>query len=192
MSYLVFDTETTGFPRKELPAKHPEQARVIQIAALLLDDNFKERACFHTLIKPDGWTISEGAQKVHGISMEDCEKWGLPIEAAKVCFISLLELCQFTIAHNRKFDSQMLDIEGVNISNSLAFCTMDAMTDICRLPSARGGYKWPKLHEAYSYCFPGETIDKAHDALSDCRACARIFKWLRDREAMSQLNISVA
>lgn len=198
MSYLIFDTETTGFPRKDLPANHPEQARVIQLAALLLDEQFKERACFHTLIKPDGWTISPGAQAVHGISNEDCELYGIPIKFALKSFLSLERQSSCNVAHNLKFDNNMLNLEYAAEENDsfnevlnhypklikriADFCTMEATTDICKLPSKRGGYKWPKLKEAYLHCF-GEELQDAHDALADCRACAKIFRWLKERDS---------
>jgi len=183
--YLVFDTETTGFPRKDLPVSHPDQARVIQIAALLLDENFKERACFHTLIKPDGWKISPGAQAVHGITLEDCQTYGITIERALRVFDSLYQNASTIVAHNVKFDKQMISLEGIEFVGQIEFCTMEMMTDICKLPSARGGFKWPKLKEAYQHAFQEELQD-AHDALADCRACVRLFKWLREREVVSQ------
>jgi hypothetical protein len=53
---------------------------------------------------------------------------------------------------------------------------MKASTDLCKLPSQfkRGGYKWPKLQEAYKHFF-GEEFASAHDAMADLRACRRVF-----------------
>ena len=59
------------------------------------------------------------------------------------------------------------------------FCTMKSTTDICRIPSPRGGYKWPKLGEAYKHFF-GEELQGAHDAMNDVRAAMRIYFHLKN------------
>ena len=43
---LVFDTETTTFPSPKLAASHPYQARIVQLAWVLLDEQFKEKPSF--------------------------------------------------------------------------------------------------------------------------------------------------
>lgn len=180
--YLIFDTETTGFPDKRLPPEHPAQARIVQFAALLLDENFQEIESFKHLIKPDGWTISPGAQAVHKITMEMCEKDGLPIKEVINKFIKLSDQSVFRIAHNLHFDKQMVEIELALLNSVAVFkitdiCTMLATTPVCCLAGKFGKYKWPKLIEAYYILFK-ERFDYAHDAMADVRACARVFKWL--------------
>lgn len=192
MSYLIFDTETTGFPSKELPSSHPAQARIIQIAWLVLDEQFKEVSCFKYLVKSEGkWTISQGAQAAHGISQQDCDKYGEQISLIMPLFYAAFMNAKKVVAHNIRFDSQLIDIElnnhdtlkgeGLNWNGPSCVCTMNAMTPICKLPSksGRAGYKWPKLMEAYEYCFK-ESFKGAHDALADVRATARVLKWLVD------------
>jgi hypothetical protein len=51
---------------------------------------------------------------------------------------------------------------------------MLAMTKKCNLPGRFGKPKWPKLQEAYKWCFNKE-FDKAHDAMADIRACKEVF-----------------
>ena len=182
--YLVFDTETTGFPLKDKPADYPGQARIVQLAALLLDENFKERACLNTLIRPSGWTISAGAQQAHGITQEDCQNYGVPIEVALKFFDFLLSGTEVLIAHNISFDNQLLNIEyelaGVQRKVTDEYCTMHKTTNICKLQGKQPGkYKWPKLEEAYWHFF-SEKLEGAHDALVDVRACARIYKRLQE------------
>lgn len=180
--YLIFDTETTGFPSKDLPANHPNQARIVQLAALLLDDKFEERGSIYCLIQPTNWVISQGAFQQHGITIEECKKYGVELNHAIYLFCQLLNNAEVLIAHNIKFDSQLLDIEFINagiVSKDYSqFCTMEATTDICKIPSKRGGYKWPKLSEAYKHLL-GEELIGGHDALVDVRACAKIFKHLK-------------
>jgi len=61
---------------------------------------------------------------------------------------------------------------------------MQLMTPICKLPSQRQTFKWPKLQEAYNFCFK-EDFKGAHDALSDVRATARVLRWLVDNRHVS-------
>lgn len=177
--HLIFDTETSGFPNNSLPADHPDQAHIVQLACVLLDDSMQEIACFKSLIYPDGWTISPGAQAVHHISQEMCENYGITLEAALVVFNEMLSVSKILIAHNIKFDKQMLEIERQLEYPGELFCTMEASTALCKLPSKiPGKYKWPKLKEAYKLLLGKELGNDAHDALVDCRACVEIYKHL--------------
>lgn len=186
MNYLFFDTETTGFPLNDVAPRAIGQARIIQLAAVLLDNNLKERACFSTLIKPEGWEVQPGAQSVHGISTEDCEDYGIPIDDALRVFQRMEAQAGVRIAHNISFDNRMLGLELYKGTSSFDFCTMQVMTNKCQIESKRGGFKWPKLKEAFKYCF-GTELENAHDALADVRACIKIFQWLK-----SQNDLSVA
>ena len=181
--YLIFDTETTGFPSKDLPKTHPAQARIIQLAWIVLDEQLKEVAAFKCLIRSNNlWKISSGAQQAHGISQQECDKYGLNIDFVLPLFIDAHHSAKRVIAHNLRFDSQLVDIEAgaqIGWQEPKHICTMQLMTPICKLPSMRMTYKWPKLQEAYQYCFK-EEFKGAHDALNDVRATARIFKWLVD------------
>lgn len=202
--YLIFDTETSGFPSASIPATHPDQARIVQLAWLLLDEEFKERASFCSLIRiSPSVKIHEGAHKAHGISEKDCYEYGIEQEAAISPFFQLAERCK-VIAHNLKFDYQMMQIEYEILMRSSyyhfpsEFCTMQAMTPICKLPFANskrgyGGqqYKWPTLQEAHQHCF-GEEFEGAHDALADVRACARVFKWLKEKQIATVAKLQEA
>lgn len=193
---LVFDTETSNLPQNNIPLDHPAQARIVQFGCLMLDENFKERASFCSLIKPDGWQIQPGAQSVHGISQEECIRYGLPIEQVFDMFFSLYHLCDIKVAHNKRFDGQLINIEcsllsKFEIDTDEHYCTMQLMTPICQLPSKRGGYKWPKLAEAYKHCTGHEMVN-AHGALADCRATAEIFKWLCSNKHVSIAQLVIA
>jgi DNA polymerase III epsilon subunit-like protein len=183
--YLIFDTETTGFFKKELPYDHPDQGRIVQLGALLLDKEFKEVSCFYTLIQPDGWNISPGAQAVHGITIEQCKKYGMPIGDAMRILSSMYDKSVHVVAHNLNFDSTMIDVEHA-LLGAISFnweedglCTMLNTTDLCCIPkpSGRSGNKWPKLVEALDVLLK-QKLDKAHDAMADCKGCADLFKWL--------------
>lgn len=139
---------------------------------------------------PTGKTIASGAQAAHGISTEECNKYGEFIENIMPLFNSHLLRAELVVAHNINFDSQLINIENegneitIDWSHRKFLCTMQLMTPICKLPSQRQTYKWPKLQEAYQYCFK-EDFKGAHDALADVRATARVLRWLFDNRHVS-------
>lgn len=192
--YLILDTETSGLPLFNAPANDPNQAHIVQLACILLDESFEEKACFNALIKPQLFhTIHPKAQEAHGISIEDCHKYGMPIKDALSVFIGMFYKATTRVAHNIKFDRQLYEIDHklafdahpIAYEQASLFCTMNATTPICKLPKKNnwgaGSYKWPRLEEAYLHIF-NEPMINAHDALADVRACARIFKWLMSNE----------
>jgi DNA polymerase III epsilon subunit-like protein len=188
MKYLIYDCETSGFPLKGVDAKHPKQACVIQLAAAQFDEDFTLKKELYSLIKlPSGKVIDPGAQAVHGIRWDDCntkgrEPFDVFLELGEMMIESDNHIC-----HNKKFDDTMCEIEFnklnmLNMYLTQGFCTMELMTDICKLPHVRKNsfgtpYKWPKLKEAYKFIF-GEEPASQHDSLGDIKATAKIFQWL--------------
>lgn len=200
MSYLIFDTETTGFYNPKLAATAAGQARVAQLAAIKLDKDFNEVGRLNTLIKPNGhWKMSEGAEGVHGISQQDCELRGRELEQVMSEFCGLSVNCDYLICHNFGFDGKLLEIELAHLSQigmtAIPICTMDLMTPICKLPFATGRpkygqkYKWPKLEEALSF-IGGKVEGTWHDAMTDVLACAEIFKWLVSKGHIKDITIN--
>ena len=182
--YLIFDTETSGLPNKFLPPNDANQARVVQLAAVMLDSTYKEVASLNCLIRPEGFNISKEAENIHGISKVKAMQFGVSSVSAIKLFVEFAKGAHKIIAHNIKFDKTLLDIEFSNHNITFAwmeskmFCTMLSTTNICKLPKkVNGGFKWPKLSEAYRHFFNEELVN-GHDALTDVRATARIFKHL--------------
>jgi len=185
------DVETTGF-KKNGPLIQDGQARIIQIAMLLCDEDGKHMSEFSTLIKPDGWTISEGAQKVHGISMETCEAYGIPMKTALKTVHEMMRQSKLLIFHNAAFDWSLFEIEyayaGVEPPRIERFCTMLASMNICNLPGQYGKPKWPKLAEALPIMCGRELGDGAHDAMIDTKGCKDLFFELKRRGMTPRLQ----
>lgn len=182
---LFIDTETTGFFKKG-PTKQDGQARVCQLAMLATDNDGKSLAEFSFLIKPDNWTINPKASEIHGFDDELCEKNGIPSGLAITLFQEMAEKSDLIIAHNKQFDSKMMDIElAYNMQpyrpQNKWICTMLRSMNICKIPGRYGDYKWPKLNEALKELCGREMGDEAHDALWDTRACRDIFFALVER-----------
>ena len=188
--YLFFDTETTGlaYKAKQLTPEDPNYPRIMQIAALLLDSKFNPIAQYSTLVKLEPHVqVDPKAQEAHGITKEDCEKYGVPAEIALMMFQSFAKNAQHFCGHNVEFDCDMITAEeralfakqGIIPVGYSKICTMELMTPICKLPHARwkNQYKWPKLNEAYKHVF-GREFEDAHDALADVRASIDLYKWI--------------
>lgn len=181
----IFDTETTGFPA-QAPLDSPSQPHIVQLAAIQLDRDWTVRNQFSVLIYPEGFdSIPEKAQAVHGIRIQDLQSFGIPRKTALSMLVNMVKSSSRVIGHNLSFDTRLVQIAMARIQKEcpielveFGFCTMQAMTDICRLPGRfPGKYKWPKLQEAYLHCY-GKEFEKAHDALADVLATRDIFRWL--------------
>lgn len=191
MAYSISDTETTGF-KKAGQLVQIGQARIVQVAMLLCDEEGNHMTEFSTLIKPDGWTISEGAQAVHGISMEKCERYGIPMKTALKTIHEIMRQSKLLIFHNEDFDWGLFQIEyayaGVEPPPINRYCTMLSSMNICNLPGKYGKPKWPKLAEALPILCGKELGDGAHDAMIDTKGCKDLFFELKRRGLTPQLQ----
>lgn len=186
--YLFFDTETTGKANFKLPSLHPSQPRIVQLAAMLTDDEGAVKGEYNALIKPNGWSIPLEASAIHGITTEECEKYGVEIKSVLAVFNMWLKLSPTPVAHNSDFDTFVINGETDRLeknslfANSECYCTMKASTNIVKLPSTFGkGYKWPTLQELHKFLF-GVNFEDAHDAMSDVKACAKCMFELKKRQ----------
>lgn len=184
---LVFDTETTGKYLFNLPVDDLRQPKLVQLGAMLIGDDFKVRAELNVIISEFDRTIPKEASDVHGITEEIADTFGISESRVLNIFFDLLCKAKIIVAHNIDFDIGVIRSAFCargrphQIMGKERFCTMKAMTDICKIPGPYG-HKWPTLQEAYRFAF-GETFDGAHDAMADVRACARLYRWIQHREA---------
>ncbi len=181
--YLFIDTETTGKALHKCPPDHPDQPRIVQLAAILYSQDRRVAAEFNCLIKPEGWTIPAEATDIHGITTAQCEAFGLKIGTALGVLCQFIKRAQLLVAHSMGFDSLVIHSELCRLKNAdlLAvfmqierYCTMEGSTNILKLPGKYGDYKWPKLAEAYRY-FTGTELQGAHDASADTKGCAAVY-----------------
>lgn len=190
MSLLFIDTETNGLPDMNKRASDPSQPHIVQFAATVVNEAGFVVDEHNILVKPEGWEISPEMSAIHGVTQEMALADGLPEVMVAKLALGLIEESSMLVAHNLQFDKFLVRIllqrAGLLTDDMDAwwkalpvFCTMRATTDICKIPSERGGWKWPKLIEAHQHAF-GEGFDGQHDALADVKACLRIYHWLMD------------
>ena len=182
--YLIFDTETTGLPKRwDAPITDTDNwPRCIQIAWQLHDamGNCIEHQDY--LVKPDGFNIPYDAEKIHGISTELAEEQGLPLHEVLEKFNAVLHKTTFIVGQNLKFDLNIMGAEFVrlDIANPLQerpvldTCT-EHTAELCQIPGGRyGRFKLPTLTELHQYLF-NKPFAEAHNATADVEATTRCF-----------------
>lgn len=189
MNTLFFDTETTGKYDWKLPPDHPSQPHLVQLAAVLLDNEGKERAGLNLLVKPEGFSISQEVTAIHGISEDIANSCGVSIKNVAYLFNALCYQADLLVAHNIDFDrSIMLSVFirnqiGHRLNKMNRYCTMKSATPIVKAvrPGVTGdhAFKWPSLTECMAFFFQEDFSSQAHNALADVVACSRVYQALK-------------
>jgi len=202
---LVYDKETTGIPLWSQPSEHPDQPRIIQVAAELVDvDTRTTLESMNFIIKPEGWTISDEIAEMTGITQDIALRDGVPIGTVLPLFFDLYARATIgRVGHNETFDARMVRIEmmkaGIYSEEQLdawktgaAFDTCTQSTKIVNLPptekmlaAKRKNPKPPNLEEAYEF-FTGLKLEGAHNASVDVMACKAIYFALQDYNASTK------
>lgn len=197
MPTLIFDTETTGLSVFKESSSHPDQPHIVQLAAILEDDDGNIRSMLNCIIKPDGkWQMAPEALAVHGITPEIAERYGLLEKEVYSLFWDLLSKADTLVAHNLSFDFFMLRIAAKR--NELPepkdfpikkFCTVAESKNIIQLPPTEkmmmagiNGFKSPNLNEAYRH-FYGADVVGAHNAMNDAKHCRKIYHAIKKTNA---------
>ncbi|WP_338357846.1 DNA polymerase III subunit alpha, partial [Yeosuana marina] len=182
--YLIFDTETTGLPKRwDAPITDVDNwPRCIQIAWQLHDamGNCIEHQDY--LVQPDGFNIPYDAEKIHGISTELAQEQGIPLVEVLEKFNKALSKTKFVVGQNVKFDLNIMGAEFVreDIANPLQeLPVLDTCTEhtasLCQIPGGRyGKFKLPTLTELHEFLFK-VPFAEAHNATADVEATTRCF-----------------
>lgn len=182
---LIWDTETTH--------KIPQQANLVQLAGMLEDfESGTIISQVDLLVRPDGWIIPEEATKIHGISQEMADEFGL--ELSNVCYV-FYDLCRradIIVAHNIQYDQIVMtkaladaELTPIPWEKRILRCTMKTGTRYVKSPPFRNGsYKWPTLTESMQH-FYKRGVEKAHNALFDTDACRLIHHALYNEGAFN-------
>ncbi len=198
--YLIFDTETTGLPKRwNAPISEVDNwPRCVQLAWQLHDElgNLLERQDF--LIVPDGYDIPYDAEQIHGISTELATKKGIPLDEALLKFKSVLDKTKFLVGQNVGFDINIMGAELYRLqveTNLGTLPVLDTCTEetakLCQLPGGRGGkFKLPTLTELHQYLF-NQPFTEAHNATADVEATTRCFLELVRRRAFTKEQLDV-
>ncbi|MGB5229025.1 MAG: DNA polymerase III subunit alpha [Eudoraea sp.] len=198
--YLIFDTETTGLPKRwNAPVSDTDNwPRCIQIAWQLHDalGNLLDRQDY--LIQPEGFNIPYDAEKIHGISTELAQEKGNPLAEVLEKFNDALTKTKFVVGQNVGFDINIMGAEFYRADLKtllgelpvLDTCTEHTAT-LCKLPGGRGGkFKLPTLTELHQYLFK-TPFAEAHNATADVEATTRCFLELVRRKQYTKGQLDV-
>ncbi|WP_452232355.1 DNA polymerase III subunit alpha [Lacinutrix sp. MEBiC02595] len=198
--YLIFDTETTGLPKRwDAPITDTDNwPRCIQIAWQLHDAMGNCIESQDYLVQPEGFNIPYDAEKIHGISTELAQEQGVPLATVLEKFNEALGKTKFVVGQNVKFDLNIMGAEFVrgNVVNPLQeLPVLDTCTEhtasLCELPGGRyGKFKLPTLTELHQFLFDAP-FGEAHNATADVEATTRCFFELVRREEYTQEQLDV-
>ncbi|MFK7781164.1 DNA polymerase III subunit alpha [Psychroserpens sp.] len=182
--YLIFDTETTGLPKRwDAPITDVDNwPRCIQIAWQLHDEMGNCIDHQDYLVQPDGFNIPYDAEKIHGISTELAQEQGVPLQEVLEKFKDALSKTKFVVGQNVKFDLNIMGAEFVReglVNQLQELPVLDTCTEhtaqLCKIPGGRGGrFKLPTLTELHQFLF-NKPFAEAHNATADVEATTRCF-----------------
>ena len=198
--YLIFDTETTGLPKKwAAPISDTNNwPRCIQIAWQLHDQmgNLIEHQDY--LVQPEGFNIPYDAERIHGVSTELAQKDGISLQEVLEKFNLALSKSKFIVGQNLGFDVNIMGCEFYRLAIQSPMSSMpilDTCTEVTasllKLPGGKGGrFKLPTLTELHHYLF-NQPFTEAHNATADVEATTRCFFELIRTEVFTKQELEV-
>ena len=140
---LYFDTETTGL----------RPGQIAQLSYIMQDKDGESAKNFFFTVD----NMEYGAFMVHGFSVEKLKALSHGKRFSHL--ISEIEKdfnrADLIVCHNTAFDFMFMRAEFDRLGKIFyvneEFCTMKALTPVCKLKRSSGAYKYPKLSEACEY-----------------------------------------
>ena len=130
--FLIFDTETTGLPKRwNAPISDSENwPRCIQVAWQLHDAFGKliERKDF--IVIPEGFDIPFESEQIHGISTDLAKQQGAPFEKVIDEFVSALSKTHYLVGHNVGFDVNIMGAELYRLQRDTSLTSLPVL-DTC-------------------------------------------------------------
>lgn len=196
MPELFFDVETTGLPPRGADPERFElydSCRVVSIAWVLRDDKtvFSQR---YSVTDPGITDEKIGADFIHGISREVLDAHGKGIGVVLADFVEDAKKSDKIVAHNLEFDRSVVSAELFRMGRSAdarilmgskSLCTMRSTTNLVRIATSYGSFKWPKLEELYRFLF-GHVFENAHHAMCDVDALVECYYELLRKHASNK------
>ena len=173
MRRIFLDTETTGLSS--------EKDRIVEIAAIKVDDDLRPIEVFHVYLNP-GQPVGY-SEKIHGLSddfLKDKKQFS-DIANDLICFLNKAEL----YAHNLSFDAGFLDAElqrsGHPCLENIIANGVDTLTIARRLfPGER--HLLDRLIDRFD--IDGTSRRERHGALIDAKLLIEVFRALVAEEEL--------
>lgn len=156
MTVLVFDVETSGLMDYTAPEKLDAQPHIVRLTLGVYEDG--ELDSVHSFrARPEGYTISEAASSVNGITQRDAAQRGISIKSNLSVLCQAVKTAKVCASYGLEtFDGPMVRIELQRLGifgpfpapGCESFCVKRAATPICKVPDEEGGYRAPSLETA--------------------------------------------
>ena len=183
MSYIAWDTETTGLPMARTRATPDnidnfKHCRMLSLALVKYTSSGREVSSYHGIVYPADFEVK--ATEIHGITPEHAMAVGKPFRQIYDTFIETTRGIDILVAHNSQFDEDVLFSECYR--HGLSVEPFKRMRFVCTLDMTKTVFlRNMKLGVLYKEVF-NEELEGAHDALNDSRACGRVYPYLRDKK----------
>ena len=209
MHVLVLDSETTGLPPKSrILNKNTmgEWPHMVQLSYLIYntDTNKLVKTADHIIKIPADIDVSEESYNLHNISKEKSLTRGESVVDVLNQLISDMGGVDVVVAHNYKFDSNMVMVEMMRnnmdikkymsiINTRRVCCTMKDSTSFCNIQMIskfddKPYLKPPKLSELHEKLF-GITPVNLHNSLNDAIVTLRCYIKLKlDKDINNELK----
>ncbi len=180
--YLVFDATPIEKPR-DLNAPFSDTfswPRLIHLSWIILDENYKPVQDYDCVVKPEGFGITNHITKYAKLEEEEISKKGEALDDILDHFTKSIDEVELLISHNMKVGENILAAEYLrrglthNLFKADRMCLMQESTYYCKIPSKRGGYKWPSLREMHAVLF-NQAYTPSGNARADVIAASRCF-----------------
>lgn len=197
MRHMIIDTEGTGlFTYKNedgttRASDAPGQPRMVEFAAVLLDDDFNVTESYRQLVLPVGWEYDEmpaEAFAIHGLSMDFLREHGSPVEKALRLYTDEVRAGRIIVGYNQQHDGRQMRAELRRAGMDDLF---EKTPNICAMRSITTNYKgqikklngkggFPRLIDAAAHFGIPYAEDKRHTALEDALVTAQVAQRLHE------------
>lgn len=176
MSYIVIDTETSSLSDNGRPADDVGQPRLLEFAALFINDRLEIEREYQTYVQPDGtFEIHPKAFEKHGLTLEFVKEHGAPIDLPLAVYSTAIKEGRGVITYNAQFDCKVMrgEMRRAGISDMFYetpnVCTMRGIAGMklgIKKLNGKGGS--PRLLDCSAHF--NVSHEGAHGALADARA----------------------
>jgi hypothetical protein len=156
MTVLIYDVETTGRMDYSAPEKLDAQPHIVRFTLGVYEDG--ELDSIHSFrTRPEGYTISEAASAVNGITQRDAAQRGISMKTNLSVLCQAVKTASICASFGfDSFDAPMVRTELARLgifgqfppAGVESFCIKKAATPICKVPDEDGGYRAPSLETA--------------------------------------------
>lgn len=171
---VVIDTETNAKADFDKPAEHECQPRLAQLAMLLISHEGEVQGERNFYIVPDGWSMTEEATAVNGLTDAFLREVGLPIEHALKAYSQIISDGRFVVAHHAQYDCKVMRGELFRAGMDKLF---EQTRNVCTMRKAAGVIlKEVPVKDKVTGAIIGTKLTKQWPSLDRCRDVLGISK----------------